>query len=343
MLLLSQKKSLRVNQFKKNLTSIRDFDILKLISRGAFGKVYLARKRTTQDLYAIKVLKKKDMIKKNMVNHVIAERTVLAVARNNFVVKMYFAFHSKQYLYLVMEYLIGGDLSALLQGWGAFEPSWAAFYAAEIVVALEYLHSHGIVHRDLKPDNVLIDHRGHIKLTDFGLSRITVQDQDDDNDDAVLLSVPKSSAETAPIPIPPKAPKTFASSSKHTSSLDKQSVRQLQKSSSTPCLLEAQAPTASSMGGPRFRHRSNSSKNALGTPDYLAPELLLGSGHGPEVDWWALGICLFEFLCSYPPFTDESPELIFKNILAGSKLPVFLFFYYFYFAAFTQTTNEHTI
>jgi len=177
---------------------IRDFEVLKLISRGAFGKVYLARMRATQELYAIKVLKKKDMIKKNMVNHVLVERKVLSVARNDFVVKMVSAFHSKDYLYLVMEYLIGGDLSSLLQGWGCFDTDWSAFYAAEMVIALDYLHSNGIVHRDLKPDNVLIDHRGHIKLTDFGLSRITVPESDDSSEDLTekapqaSISIPNS-------------------------------------------------------------------------------------------------------------------------------------------------------
>lgn len=199
-LLFSQQKKLRVGTVKKNSPNIRDFEILKLISRGAFGKVYLAKKKTTQDLYAIKVLKKKDMIKKNMVNHVFAERQVLSVARNSFVVKMFFAFHSKEYLYLVMEYLIGGDLSSLLQGITRFDESWAVFYTAEIAVALEYLHSHGIAHRDLKPDNVLIDSQGHIKLTDFGLSRITVPEESEEPPEAAG----SLSSQAAPVAIQSK-------------------------------------------------------------------------------------------------------------------------------------------
>ena len=120
------------------------------------SKVYLARKKTTQDLYAIKILKKEDMIRKNMVAHVLAERKVLALSRNPYVVKLYYAFQSRDYLYLVMEYLIGGDLSTLLSALGTFDEDMARMYAGEVTLALEYLHANGITHRDLKPDSKLL-------------------------------------------------------------------------------------------------------------------------------------------------------------------------------------------
>ena len=135
------------------IPSIRDFEILKPVSRGAFGKVYLAKKKVTGDLFAIKILKKADMIRKNMVSQVLAERKVLALSKNPFVVRLYFAFQSKEYLYLVMEYLIGGDLSSLLSTFGVFDPDMATIYTAEVGLALEYLHANGITHRDLKPDS----------------------------------------------------------------------------------------------------------------------------------------------------------------------------------------------
>ncbi|KAL6602508.1 serine/threonine protein kinase 15, partial [Neocallimastix californiae] len=230
---------------KNTIPSIKDFEIIKPISRGAYGKVYLSRKKATQDLYAIKVLKKSDMIRKNMVSQVLNEKKVLELSRNPFVVKLYYAFHSKEYLYLVMEYLIGGDLSSLLNNFGYFDENMAKIYIAETAIALEYLHKNSIVHRDLKPDNLLINKEGHIKLTDFGLSRIVVNSND---------------------------------------------------------------------GYDENKNKSNKN-DLLGTPDYLAPELLLGFGNGCEGDWWSLGVCLFEFLYGYPPFTDEAPSLIFRNIL----------------------------
>ncbi|KXS18866.1 serine/threonine protein kinase 15 [Gonapodya prolifera JEL478] len=212
--------------------TIKDFEIIKPISRGAFGKVYLARKTTTQDLYAIKIMKKDTLMRKNMSSHILAERKVLALAKNPYVVRLFYAFQSKNFLYLVLEYIVGGDLSSLLRALGSFTEEMAHIYAAEVILALEYLHLNGIIHRDLKPDNMLLTSEGHIKLTDFGLSRIVV-----------------------------------------------------------------------------------TGKGALGTPDYLAPELLLGIGHDAAVDSWSLGCCLYEFLVGQPPFTDESAELIFRNIL----------------------------
>eukprot|EP00124_Ichthyophonus_hoferi_P006238 Ihof_evm1s1339 gene=Ihof_evmTU1s1339 len=152
--------------------TINDFQIIKPISKGAYGRVYLARKKTTGDLYAIKVLKKIDMVRKNMVDNVMAEKTALSIANCPYVVKLFYSFQSQDNLYLVMEYLIGGDLASLLQMFGYLEEDMAVFYIAEVVLALEYLHSHCIIHRDIKPDNMLIDPKGHCKLTDFGLSRV---------------------------------------------------------------------------------------------------------------------------------------------------------------------------
>ncbi|PIA16575.1 serine/threonine protein kinase 15, partial [Coemansia reversa NRRL 1564] len=217
------------------MPSIDDFDFVKPISRGAFGRVYLTRKKATRDLYAIKVMRKKDMINKNMVTQALAERRALSLLSTDWVVQLYYAFHSSKHLFLVMEYLVGGDLAGLLRVWGVMDESAACFYIGEIACAIDYLHCNSIVHRDIKPDNVILASDGHIKLTDFGLSQRA--------------------------------------------------------------------------------HARKSSRSFLGTPDYLAPELLLGAGNGLAVDWWALGVCLFEFICGYPPFTDDSPEAIFRNIL----------------------------
>lgn len=247
---------------KKNI-SIQDFEILKPISRGAFGRVYLASKKKTSDLYAIKVISKKDLVRKNLVDSAIAERNALAKAQNPFVVKLFYAFQSEENLYLVMEYLIGGDLSSLLRALQCFDENMARKYAAEIVLSLQYLHSIGIIHRDLKPDNILINNDGHIKLTDFGLSRVGIIDE--------------------------RNP---------TSNLKSDPLLNLSRSFDVD------------------KNNTSSNHQIIGTPDYLSPEILLGEKHSKQVDWWALGVITYEFLVGYPPFTDETPEKIFDNILS---------------------------
>lgn len=158
---------------KPSQPSIKDYEIINPISRGAFGNVFLARKKLTGDYYAIKVLKKADMIAKNQVMNVRAERAIMmSQSESPFVAKLYYTFQSKNYLYLVMEYLNGGDCAALIKALGGLTEQWAQRYCAEVVVGVQDLHEKGIVHRDLKPDNLLIDKNGHLKLTDFGLSRM---------------------------------------------------------------------------------------------------------------------------------------------------------------------------
>ena len=148
-------------------------EIIKPISKGAFGSVYLAKKRSTGDYYAIKVLKKADMVAKNQVTNVKAERAIMMwQGESDFVAKLYWTFSSKDYLYLVMEYLNGGDCASLIKVLGGLPEDWAKKYLGEVILGVEHLHNRGIVHRDLKPDNLLIDQKGHLKLTDFGLSRM---------------------------------------------------------------------------------------------------------------------------------------------------------------------------
>ncbi|XP_004512762.1 probable serine/threonine protein kinase IREH1 isoform X3 [Cicer arietinum] len=227
-------RSLRTSPIhsSKDRTSIDDFEIIKPISRGAFGRVFLAKKRITGDLFAIKVLKKADMIRKNAVESILAERDILITVRNPFVVRFFYSFTCRENLYLVMEYLNGGDLYSLLRNLGCLDEEVARVYIAEVVLALEYLHSLRVVHRDLKPDNLLIAHDGHIKLTDFGLSKVGLINSTDD------LSGPAVSG--------------------------------------TSLLGEDESYTSTSEDQRERRKK----RSAVGTPDYLAPEILLGTGHG---------------------------------------------------------------
>ncbi|KAK4480599.1 hypothetical protein RD792_013677 [Penstemon davidsonii] len=244
----------------KDRTSIEDFEIIKPISRGAFGRVFLAKKRATGDLFAIKVLKKADMIRKNAVESILAERDILISLRNPFVVRFYYSFTCRENLYLVMEYLNGGDLFSLLRNLGCLEEDMARIYIAEVVLALEYLHSLNVIHRDLKPDNLLIGPDGHIKLTDFGLSKVGLISSTDD------LSGPSA-------------------------------------------IIKDDKSKAAGEGEQRKKH------SVVGTPDYLAPEILLGMGHGATADWWSVGVILYELLVGIPPFNAEHPQQIFNNII----------------------------
>ncbi|CAJ0754462.1 15297_t:CDS:10 [Entrophospora sp. SA101] len=250
---------------KTKIPSIQDFEIIKPISRGAFGKVYLARKKTTGDLYAIKILKKVDMVRKNMVNHVLAERRVLSLSRTPFVVKLYYAFQSQDYLYLVMEYLIGGDLSSLLQNFELFDEEMARM--------------------------ISIPEKSNMAFTkeDESLSIIS---------DKKLGSKPT---------------RTGSIDSRSSSVVHSRPVSAIFSNENPKQRISHVNFSSSKLFGKKQNRQS--SKALLGTPDYLAPELLLGIGHSTAVDWWSLGVCLFEFLIGYPPFNDDTPQKIFKNIL----------------------------
>jgi serine/threonine protein kinase len=228
-----------------------------------------------------------------------------------------------------MEYLIGGDLSSLLQCFERFEEEMAKMYTAEVVLALEYLHNNGITHRDLKPDNMLITSEGHIKLTDFGLSRISIPEKSslafvkEENElpgggdkksftknlRSGSIDSRASTSHSRPVSavFPNESPKKVGHVNFQGLDSGKSSTR-----SSTTNNRSSSTSNASKLFK---RQNRQSSKALLGTPDYLAPELLLGIGHSTAVDWWSLGVCLFEFLIGYPPFNDDTPQRIFRNIL----------------------------
>lgn len=153
------------------LPGISDYQIVELLSRGSYGQVYLARKRITGDLFAIKVLKKRTMVLRNQILNVRRERRVLmTTATSPYVATLHYSFQSAEFLYLVLEYVPGGDVATLLRDVGCLSEEWALQYIAEIVIAVESVHSCHFLHRDLKPENLLIDANGHLKLSDFGLS-----------------------------------------------------------------------------------------------------------------------------------------------------------------------------
>ncbi|GJQ68805.1 hypothetical protein Trydic_g5065 [Trypoxylus dichotomus] len=227
----------------------QDFDIVKHISNGAYGAVYLVKHKQSRQRFAMKKINKNNLMLRNQVEQVFAERDILSFADNPFVVSMYCSFETKKHLCLVMEYVEGGDCANLLKNIGPLPPDMSRFYFAETVLAVEYLHRYGIVHRDLKPDNLLITALGHIKLTDFGLSKMG------------LMSLATNLYE----------------------------------------------------GYIDCETRQFSDKQVFGTPEYIAPEVILRQGYGKPVDWWSMGIILYEFLIGCVPFFGETPEELFAH------------------------------
>ncbi|VVD01336.1 unnamed protein product [Leptidea sinapis] len=435
------------------LPDITDFTIIKPISRGAFGKVFLAQKKNNpEQVYAIKVMKKSDMINKNMVAQVVTERNALALSRSPFCVHLFYSLQSLSSVYLVMEYMVGGDMKSLLGVYGFFEESMAVFYIAEVTLALDYLHKHNIVHRDLKPDNMLVSVTGHVKLTDFDLefsdfinrtpslnmhtpgqllsltshlsfgsagnntthnSEVAACKQRGLFDGTSGLESSNSvehsqlsgihpflSAESIHVEDVPardsgsESLSSYATCESYKDSSNSRSIKSTDLSSTNGSSLESALTDSQHNQSTSPLCRGHSLKRIPSglTQEIMALELevtqntpkrisihptperrnpLKGvlkkrwvsqndshhfnvgvifstpvsnskahtmqkrqketrfnlpledstssvkdkQGHGPQVDWWALGVCLYEFMTGVPPFNDKTPQDVFKNIL----------------------------
>ena len=310
-----------INQSK---ISITDFDYLRLINKGSYGRVWLVRRKFTKDLYAMKIVDLSEHLRnKKDLKTLKAESEIYDVLSSDFVVKALFKFTYETFLCFVTEYMIGGDFGFLLHQYQALEEDIARFYLAELILAIDHLHSLKIIHRDLKPENILLDKYGHIKLTDFGLSEIgfvsqmTIRKQySPKSPDLNLMLKPQVTFIENKISSNPKIGKKFFTQSKSNLSIDEEN---------SSSLLERDLGSFSKLLSPKKNHLGGSSlqkKNRIiGTPDYIAPEILLGKGANTfAIDWWALGVLMFEFIVGVPPFNADTIEEIFENI-AGLKIP----------------------
>ncbi|PVU91935.1 hypothetical protein BB559_003919 [Furculomyces boomerangus] len=224
---LSKIKSCRVD--------LNDYTFYRTIGTGSFGRVKLVKKRNSDDYFAVKILRKSEVVRAKQVEHVNNERAVLAFCDSPFIVKIQGTSQDSINLYMIMEYVIGGELFSYLRKYRRFPSPVAKFYAAEVTLAFEYLHSFDLVYRDLKPENILVDTTGHIKLTDLGFSK----------------------------------------------------------------------------------HVPDVTWTLCGTPDYLAPEIIQAKGYGKSVDWYALGVLIFEMIAGYPPFYEKDHYRLYERILSG--------------------------
>ncbi|CAM9889953.1 unnamed protein product [Lampetra planeri] len=232
---------------RRRKMSIADFSFMKVLGKGSFGKVMLAELRGSEEVFAVKVLKKDSIVQDDDVECTMTEKRVLALAKNHpYLTQLFCCFQTRDRLFFVMEYVNGGDLMFQIQRSRKFDEPRSRFYAAEVTSALMFLHRHGVIYRDLKLDNILLDAEGHCKLADFGMCKEGIAD----------------GATTA----------TFC-----------------------------------------------------GTPDYIAPEILQELDYGPSVDWWALGVLMYEMMAGQPPFEADNEDDLFESILHDDVLyPIWL-------------------
>ncbi|KAM3141197.1 hypothetical protein pb186bvf_006582 [Paramecium bursaria] len=214
---------------------LEDFEMLSVLGRGAFGKVTLCQKMDTKQLFAIKAINKQHIIDNKQVEHTKAEKKILEMVDSPFLVSMHYSFQSKNKIFFVMPYMRGGDLFRLLKENIRFNEQTAKFYAASIILGLEYLHNLGVVYRDIKGENILLDQNGYIKITDYGLAK--------------------------------------------------------------------------------FLQPNELTRSFVGTLEYLAPEIIIQNGHDQQVDWWSLGILLYEMVIGKTPFFAMNQNQLLRSIV----------------------------
>eukprot|EP01104_Vermistella_antarctica_P019020 TRINITY_DN7261_c0_g1_i1.p1 TRINITY_DN7261_c0_g1~~TRINITY_DN7261_c0_g1_i1.p1 ORF type:complete len:578 (+),score=147.89 TRINITY_DN7261_c0_g1_i1:146-1879(+) len=254
---------------------VKDYTLLTMLGRGGYGEVYLALKRSTSEILALKRMAKTRYLVRNESERVKRERDVMVeVVESPWLNDLKYSFQDQAYLYIAMEYFPGGDLDGLLDQAGILTVDQARFYMCEMLLAVNALHKLGYIHRDLKPGNFLVTRDGHLKLTDFGLSRDGISKKYNDTWKRMSMSVGDSYTPTKEVASPVR--------------------RGSRRSVERPSMW---------------------AKSIVGSPEYIAPEVLAGTGYDENVDWWSVGCIAYEMLMGETPFVADSVQDIFGNVL----------------------------
>ena len=250
--IIKEINDIQIQKIRKNREkqTIREYESLSIIGRGAFGEVHVCREIKTGKIYAVKKIKKDVLLEKNQIIHIRSEQQFMSKVKSPWIVDLKASFQEDDYLYLIMEFCQGGDFMNLLIKKDILTEEEARFYTAELILAVESIHKLDCIHRDIKPDNILIDKNGHIKLSDFGLAKISEK----------LVQ-----------------PQNFKNNKNR--------------------------PT----------HQKNYS--CVGTAYYVAPEVLKKTGYSEDIDWWSVGVILFEMLVGYAPFCSEKTKDVCYKVL----------------------------
>jgi serine/threonine kinase 38 len=289
---------------KQKKLSVVDFESIKLIGRGAFGEVHVVRKKDSKKIYAMKTMRKGEMVKKKQVHHVRAERNCLAEADNPWVVKLHYSFQDPKLLYLVMEFLQGGDLMTVLMKHDILTEQQTRFFIAETALAIRSVHALKYIHRDLKPDNILLDKSGHVKLSDFGLCKNTAKAPP-------VHPFSQMKLDNNSLTSPQAVAAGGASAAE---------MKALEASLAAASVANGNAPVKSSKKQ-HWKERSRKMAfSTVGTPDYIAPEVFAQKGgYDQSCDWWSLGVIMYECLVGYPPFYADNPLATCRKIVKWKK------------------------
>ncbi|TFL02464.1 kinase-like domain-containing protein [Pterulicium gracile] len=289
---------------RRHKVDVSTFMKLKTIGHGAFGVVSLVREQSTGNLFAMKQLRKTDMLRKGQEGHVRAERDILKSASMvtspgvaEWIVRLHYSFQDRDNLYLVLEYMGGGDLLNLLIERDVFDEDFTRFYVAEMVLAIEACHKHGFIHRDIKPDNFLFDPEGHLKLSDFGLATDLHWAHDTSYYEQQRLHLLRK----------------HGIDLEDGSGFDTRKTKRMDRKEAELLMSGGEGP-----GGVftwREKNRRKLAYSVCGTNSYMSPEVIRGLGYTYSCDWWSLGVIMFECLYGFPPFVSNSRHVTRQKIL----------------------------